>query len=75
MGIPRSYGSVPTTHKRGIHISIRTFGFGVAMHKSNGSWGNRRGGQLLNTLTFGVRLIKAKSALFIRVGEVKVYCQ
>ena len=74
-GIPRSYGSVPTPHEWGIHVSISTFGFGVAMCKSNGSWGSRWGRLLLIHYTFGVRLIEAKSALFFRDGEVKIYHQ
>ena len=75
MGSPHSYGSVPTAHEPGVHVSIRTFGFGVAMHKSNGSWGSRQGILLLIHYTFGVRLIEAKSILFFRDGEAKIYHQ
>ena len=70
-GIPHSYGSVPTAHERGIHVSIRTFGFGVAMRKSNGSWGSHRGRLLLIHYTFGVRLIEAKSAVFFEMQRQK----
>ena len=70
-GIPHSYGSVPTAHERGIHVSIRTFGFGVAMRKSNGSWGSHRGRLLLIHYTFGVHLIEAKSAGFVEMQRRK----
>ena len=60
----------PTTNGDSLILwFIRTFGFGVALRKSNGSWGSRRGRLLLIHCTFGVRLIEAQSALVFLRGR------